>query len=99
VVALAIVACIAERASANFGNNLEASVSMLATVFAAVLFGPLEALLVAAASMLQAVDAQFDTCVVAAFEAILLSNRRLSKWHPHRLQHHAPRRRRSTVAA
>jgi putative nucleotidyltransferase with HDIG domain len=52
VVALAAVAAIAERASANLGDNLEASVSMLATVFAAVLFGPLAALLVAAASML-----------------------------------------------
>jgi putative nucleotidyltransferase with HDIG domain len=52
VIALATVAAFAERASANLGENLEASVSMLATVFAAVLFGPFEALLVAAASML-----------------------------------------------
>jgi putative nucleotidyltransferase with HDIG domain len=52
VIALATVAAFAERASANLGENLEASVSMLATVFAAVLFGPLAAMLVAAASML-----------------------------------------------
>lgn len=52
VVTLAVVAAIAERASAHLGENLEASVSMLATVFAAVLFGPLEALVVGAASML-----------------------------------------------
>ena len=52
VVALAAVAVVSERASARLGPNLEASVSMLATVFAAVLFGPFEALLVAAASML-----------------------------------------------
>jgi putative nucleotidyltransferase with HDIG domain len=52
VIALAAIAAIAERASAQLGDNLEASVSMLATVFAAVLFGPLEALVVAAASML-----------------------------------------------
>jgi putative nucleotidyltransferase with HDIG domain len=51
VITLAAVAAIAERASAQLGDNLEASVSMLATVFAAVLFGPLEALVVAAASM------------------------------------------------
>ena len=52
VIALSVVAAVAERASANLGENLEASVSMLATVFAAVLFGPLAASIVAAASML-----------------------------------------------
>ena len=59
VAALATVAAIAERASAKLGDNLEASVSMLATVFAAVLFGPTEALLVGAASMLGEFRAPF----------------------------------------
>jgi putative nucleotidyltransferase with HDIG domain len=52
VIALSLVGAVAERASANLGENLEASVSMLATVFAAVLFGPLAASIVAGASML-----------------------------------------------
>jgi hypothetical protein len=76
-----VAAAIAGRPSANLRENLEASVSLLATVFAAVLFGPLQALVVAAASMLarrvarlrlaQATDSQFDTSAVAAYAAIL----------------------------
>jgi putative nucleotidyltransferase with HDIG domain len=50
VAALAVVAAVAERWSARLGENLEASVSLVAMVFAAVLFGPVESLLVAAAS-------------------------------------------------
>ncbi len=50
VAALAAVAAVSERWSARLGDNLEASVSLVAMVFTAVLFGPVEALLVAAAS-------------------------------------------------
>jgi putative nucleotidyltransferase with HDIG domain len=50
VCALALIAAVAERWTARLGDNLEASVSLVAMVFAAVLFGPVEALLVAAAS-------------------------------------------------
>ena len=48
--ALAVIAAVAERGRMQLGP-VEASVSLLATVFAAVLFGPLAAMLVAAASM------------------------------------------------
>jgi putative nucleotidyltransferase with HDIG domain len=51
VSALALVAAVAERWTARLGENLEASVSLVAMVFAAVLLGPVESLLVAAASM------------------------------------------------
>lgn len=51
VVALALIAAVAERWTARLGDNLEASVSLVAMVFAAVLLGPVESLLVAAASM------------------------------------------------
>jgi putative nucleotidyltransferase with HDIG domain len=50
VAALAMVAAVSERWSARLGENLEASVSLVAMVFTAVLFGPVESLLVAAAS-------------------------------------------------
>jgi putative nucleotidyltransferase with HDIG domain len=50
VAALALVAAVAERWTARLGDNLEASVSLVAMVFAAVLLGPVESLLVAAAS-------------------------------------------------
>ena len=50
VAALALIAAVAERWTAQLGDNLEASVSLVAMVFAAVLLGPVESLLVAAAS-------------------------------------------------
>ena len=50
VAALALIAAVAERWTARLGDNLEASVSLVAMVFAAVLLGPVESLLVAAAS-------------------------------------------------
>jgi putative nucleotidyltransferase with HDIG domain len=50
VCALAVIAAVAERWTARLGDNLEASVSLVAMVFAAVLLGPVESLLVAAAS-------------------------------------------------
>jgi putative nucleotidyltransferase with HDIG domain len=50
-VALALIAAVAERWTARLGDNLEASVSLVAMVFAAVLLGPVESLLVGAASM------------------------------------------------
>jgi putative nucleotidyltransferase with HDIG domain len=52
VIALAGVAALAERASVRLSATTEASISLLPTVFAAVLFGPLAAMVVGAASML-----------------------------------------------
>jgi putative nucleotidyltransferase with HDIG domain len=52
VAALAIAAAIAERGSVRIDSRMEESISLLPTLFAAVLFGPLAAMMVAAASML-----------------------------------------------
>jgi putative nucleotidyltransferase with HDIG domain len=50
VAGLAAVGAIAERGRVNLGNSAEASISLLPTVFAAAVLGPLAGLLVAAAS-------------------------------------------------
>ncbi len=52
VAALAVTAVIAERGRVRLTSNLEESISLLPTLFAAVLFGPLAAMLVGAASTL-----------------------------------------------
>ena len=52
VFALAAVAAVAERASIRLNATTQASISLLPTVFAAVVFGPLAAMIVGAASML-----------------------------------------------
>jgi putative nucleotidyltransferase with HDIG domain len=52
VIALGTTAALAERASVRVTNIGEYSISLLPTLFAAVLFGPLEAGIVGAASML-----------------------------------------------
>ena len=52
VLGLAAVGAIAERGRVNLGNKAEASISLLPTVFAAAVLGPLAGLLVAAASFL-----------------------------------------------
>jgi putative nucleotidyltransferase with HDIG domain len=52
VALLAAVAAMAERATVRLSSNLEESISLLPTLFAAVQFGPLEAMIVAAGSML-----------------------------------------------
>ncbi len=52
VVALAGVAAVAERGTVRLGKTTEQSISLLPTLFAAVLFGPLAAAVVGAASML-----------------------------------------------
>jgi putative nucleotidyltransferase with HDIG domain len=52
VLALAAVAAVAERASVRLNATTQASISLLPTVFAAVVFGPLAAMIVGAASML-----------------------------------------------
>jgi putative nucleotidyltransferase with HDIG domain len=52
VIGLAIVAAVAERSSVRLSSTIEESISALPMLFAAVLFGPLAALIVAAASML-----------------------------------------------
>ncbi len=49
---LAIAAAIAERGRVRLGTHTEASISLLPTVFAAAVFGPFPALVVAAASFL-----------------------------------------------
>jgi putative nucleotidyltransferase with HDIG domain len=51
VLALAAVAALAERGSVRFSSTIEQSISLLPLLFAAVLFGPLAAMLIAAASM------------------------------------------------
>jgi putative nucleotidyltransferase with HDIG domain len=52
VAGLAFVAAVAERSTVRLSKTLEDSVALLPTIFAAVLFGPLAGLIVAAASML-----------------------------------------------
>lgn len=52
VVGLAIAAAFAERGSVSLSSTVEESISALPMLFAAVLFGPLAALIVASASML-----------------------------------------------
>jgi putative nucleotidyltransferase with HDIG domain len=52
VVLLSGVAAIAERGRIELGTKLSASISLVPTLFAAVLFGPLAAMIVAAASLL-----------------------------------------------
>ncbi len=52
VAALALAAAVAERGTVRLSKTIEESVSALPMLFAAVLFGPLAALVVAAASML-----------------------------------------------
>jgi putative nucleotidyltransferase with HDIG domain len=51
-VALCIVAALAERGTVRLGKTTEQSISLLPTLFAAVMFGPLPAAMVGAASML-----------------------------------------------
>jgi putative nucleotidyltransferase with HDIG domain len=51
ILALMALAAFAERGSVRLSSTLEASVSLLATVFAGVLFGPLAGMIVGAASM------------------------------------------------
>jgi putative nucleotidyltransferase with HDIG domain len=50
VVGLAIVAASAERGRVRLGENLEASISLIPTVFAAAIFGPIAAMIVGFAS-------------------------------------------------
>jgi len=51
VAVLAVVAAFAERGTVLLGKDTEQSISLVPTLFAAVLFGPLASMLVAAASM------------------------------------------------
>lgn len=52
IAALALLAAIAERSRVRLSANLELSISLLPTLFAAVAFGPMAAMVVGAASML-----------------------------------------------
>jgi putative nucleotidyltransferase with HDIG domain len=52
VLTLALVAALAERGRVRLSSDLEVSISLVPTLFAAVLFGPLAAMVVAAASFL-----------------------------------------------
>jgi putative nucleotidyltransferase with HDIG domain len=54
IAGLGAVAAIAERGRVRINRHLEESISLLPTLFAAVVFGPLAAMVVAAASMLGA---------------------------------------------
>jgi putative nucleotidyltransferase with HDIG domain len=51
VALLAVVAAIAERGRVRLSNDVEESISLVPTLFAAVLFGPFAAMIVAAASL------------------------------------------------
>src|SRR5262249_34562799 len=51
VLVLAVVAAIAERGTVLLGRDTEQSISLVPTLFAAVLFGPLASMVVATASM------------------------------------------------
>lgn len=52
VVALALLSALGEEGRVRVGPNMELSISLLPTLFAAVTFGPLAAMIVAAASMI-----------------------------------------------
>jgi hypothetical protein len=52
VLGLGCVAALAERGQVTLSDNLKESISLLPTLFAAVLFGPLASLIVSAMSML-----------------------------------------------
>ena len=52
VVGLACVAAVAERGRVRLGEASEVSISLLPTVFAAAMFGPLAGMIVAAASFI-----------------------------------------------
>jgi putative nucleotidyltransferase with HDIG domain len=60
VLCLAAVAVYAERGSVRLTSTTEISISLVPTLFAAVMFGPLPAMLVAAASMLGDMRAPVD---------------------------------------
>jgi putative nucleotidyltransferase with HDIG domain len=49
---LSVVAALAERGRVRLGENIEASISLIPTVFAAALFGPVPAMVVGAASFI-----------------------------------------------
>jgi putative nucleotidyltransferase with HDIG domain len=51
VAVLAVVAAVAERGTVRLSNNIEESISLLPTLFGAVLFGPLAGMVIGAASM------------------------------------------------
>lgn len=51
ILGLAAVAGLSERGRVRLGENIEASISLIPTVFAAALFGPLAAMIVAASSL------------------------------------------------
>ncbi len=59
VLGLAVTAAIAERGRVRLTRYLEESISLLPTLFAAVVFGPLAAMVVAAASMLGALGSPY----------------------------------------
>jgi len=52
IVALAVAAAAAERGTVRLSSSIEVSITVLPTLFAAVVFGPLAAMVVCAASML-----------------------------------------------
>ncbi len=60
VVGLAVTAALAERGRVRLTRYLEESISLLPTLFAAVVFGPLAAMIVAAVSMIGAFEREID---------------------------------------
>src|SRR5258708_35314152 len=56
---LAVVAAVAERSRVELSSNLSESISLVPTLFAAVVFGPLASMAVAAASFLPELRAPY----------------------------------------
>lgn len=77
VVGLALVAALAERARVRLGENIEASISLIPTVFAAAIFGPVPAMIVGASSFVS----EFPRFMAGARkEAVLKRGAPYLKW-------------------
>src|ERR671932_257386 len=66
VAALALVAAVSDRASVRLSATAESSISLLPTLFAAVLFGPLAAMIVHGSSLLGDLRRPYMRCAVYA---------------------------------
>jgi putative nucleotidyltransferase with HDIG domain len=78
VLALAAIAAVAERGSVSLTTTLEESISLLPTLFAAVLFGPLAAMIVGASSMLGDRGSQYERSDRYKRRAVYTSSRAIT---------------------
>src|SRR5262249_19705753 len=76
VIALAVVAAIAERGRVSLDNGVSTSISVLPTVFAAAVFGPLAAMFVAIASF----AGEFPFDILRSSDAARRAGEPLLKW-------------------